>query len=233
MESQTAVKYLAIKELILERIKQKQWPPGSLLPTEIQLAEEFGCARATVNRALAQLAEDGIIDRRRKAGSRVNSLPQRSVRVNIVCAMREIEAKGTDYRYQQLRRSFGLAPEWLCDLVDLPKDIEMLYLQSLHFADDQPFQFQEAWLNATDYPEVVDMDFIKQDPFNWVLREMPFLDTTLYLKAQAAHKHVAKCLDIATGDPVLFRSYHGSWSSKTVCFFRRIYRSDYEMISQG
>ncbi|WP_319530266.1 GntR family transcriptional regulator [uncultured Cohaesibacter sp.] len=233
MASQTAVKYLAIKEQIVDRIRKKHWPPGSLLPSEIQLAEEFCCARATVNRALAQLSEDGIIDRRRKAGSRVNTLPQRSVRIDIICAQREVERRGADYRYQQLRRAYGPAPEWIRELLKIPSDVEMLYVQSLHFANDSPFQFQEAWLNATDHPEVVDLDFTQRDPFNWVLGEMPFLDTSLFLKAQSAHKHVAKCLEIDEGDPVLFRNYHGSWSSKTVCFFRRIYRDDYEIISHG
>ena len=56
---------------LLRRINDKEWRPGSMLPNETDLAEEFGCARTTVNRAMRELADAGILDRKRKAGTRV------------------------------------------------------------------------------------------------------------------------------------------------------------------
>jgi GntR family transcriptional regulator, histidine utilization repressor len=50
----------AIQAEVLQRIRNRQWPPGELIPNEADLAEEFGCARATVNRALRELAEAGM-----------------------------------------------------------------------------------------------------------------------------------------------------------------------------
>ena len=46
-----------------------------MIPGEEALAREFGCARATVNRALRDLAEAGVLERRRKAGTRVALQP--------------------------------------------------------------------------------------------------------------------------------------------------------------
>mgnify|MGYP002150763077 CR=1 FL=1 len=47
----------SVQEDVLGRIQNGTWPPGELIPTETELAAEFGCARATVNRALQALAD--------------------------------------------------------------------------------------------------------------------------------------------------------------------------------
>ena len=64
-----------IRAEVLRRIRVRDWPPGAMIPTEEELATEFGVARATVNRALRELAVAGVLERRRKAGTRVAALP--------------------------------------------------------------------------------------------------------------------------------------------------------------
>ena len=64
-----------VQEDVLARIQNGTWPAGELIPTETELAAEYGCARATVNRALQVLADSGILERRRKVGTRVVVLP--------------------------------------------------------------------------------------------------------------------------------------------------------------
>lgn len=46
-------------------------PPGSMLPGEIDLAEQFGVSRVTARRALNELAREGLVDRKRRSGTRV------------------------------------------------------------------------------------------------------------------------------------------------------------------
>mgnify|MGYP000374306696 CR=1 FL=1 len=66
-----------IRAEVLSRIRSKAWPLGTLIPGEEALAQEFGVARATVNRALSELARSGVLERKRKAGTRVAALPVR------------------------------------------------------------------------------------------------------------------------------------------------------------
>ena len=63
--------YLDVKAVILGRIRGGELAPGDTVPGEAALAGEFGCARVTVNRALRELAEAGVVERRRRAGTRV------------------------------------------------------------------------------------------------------------------------------------------------------------------
>ena len=50
MSTDQKTSYLDVKNSILKRIHDTVWEPGSLMPGEVALSEEFGCARATVSR---------------------------------------------------------------------------------------------------------------------------------------------------------------------------------------
>ena len=95
----TAGTYREIKADILRRITQGEWKPGSLVPNESDLAEHYGAARATVNRAMRELAEDGLIERKRKAGTRVRLSPLRQAKFDIPIVRQQIEEQGSTYRY--------------------------------------------------------------------------------------------------------------------------------------
>ena len=61
----------ALAGRLMQEISAGQYPPGSLLPSEADLARQTGLARGTVRMALATLAKEGLVDRRRGSGTRV------------------------------------------------------------------------------------------------------------------------------------------------------------------
>ncbi|GAA5066668.1 phosphonate metabolism transcriptional regulator PhnF [Roseibacterium beibuensis] len=67
--------WTAIRDRLSEEIADGHYGPGDKLPTELQLAERFGVNRHTVRRALANLAEAGIVHARRGAGVFVRHRP--------------------------------------------------------------------------------------------------------------------------------------------------------------
>jgi len=64
--------YFQLKTLLLEEILNGTYPPGSRLPTEHELCDRLGVSRTPVSRALSELADEGVILRRRRSGSFVN-----------------------------------------------------------------------------------------------------------------------------------------------------------------
>ena len=98
-----------IRAEVLRRISTQEWPAGVLIPTEEALAQEFGCARATVSRALRELAQAGVVERRRKAGTRVAVLPVRRATLEIPVIRQEVQARGQAHGFQLLRAE-RLAP---------------------------------------------------------------------------------------------------------------------------
>ncbi len=63
-----------IEKIVRERIGTI-YAPGERIPTEIELAKEFKVSLQTIRRALGDLVEQGVIDRRRGSGSYARLAP--------------------------------------------------------------------------------------------------------------------------------------------------------------
>ena len=74
--------WLGVQEEVLRRIRDREWQPGEQIPNEADLALELNCARTTVNRALRSIADSGLIQRRRKAGTFVALNPVQVLNVS-------------------------------------------------------------------------------------------------------------------------------------------------------
>lgn len=64
-------KYLRIHGDLRDRIASGQWPPGSPLPAQHELAGQFGVSVMTLRQALQLLADDGLIETRHGSGTYV------------------------------------------------------------------------------------------------------------------------------------------------------------------
>jgi GntR family transcriptional regulator len=55
--------YFTLRNVLVSRIRSLEFPPGSRLPAERQLAETYGVSRITVRQALQGLTRDGLVRR--------------------------------------------------------------------------------------------------------------------------------------------------------------------------
>uniref|UniRef100_UPI0026180D6D GntR family transcriptional regulator n=1 Tax=uncultured Bradyrhizobium sp. TaxID=199684 RepID=UPI0026180D6D len=92
--------YKRIRLDIETRILTGEWPPGHRIPFEHQLMARYRCSRMTVNKALSELAQADLIERRRRAGSFVRRPQHMSAVLKIADIRAEITALGRAYGYQ-------------------------------------------------------------------------------------------------------------------------------------
>ncbi len=225
-------RYQAIKADVLQRIRDNIWPPGTLMPGEIELAKEFDCARATVNRAMRELAEEGVIDRKRKSGTRVKTSPTRQAKFTIPLIRREIETAGKSYRYALIHREQQAAPRWLCGRLGLPSAAQVLHLQCMHYADGSPFQYETRWINISAVPEAKDESFETTGPNEWLINQVPFTDAELTFSAASATKDIAAMMSLEIGASLL-TSERTTWLSAVPVTYAQFYfHQSYKMTTR-
>ena len=218
-----------IKAKLLERIRDRTWAPGELMPREVALAEEFGCARTTVNRALRELSDDGLIERKRKAGTRVRMSPQRSARFKIPLVRDEIEATGALYRYNLVSQIALAAPDWLSARLDLKDGAPVLHVRCMHYANGAPFQYEDRWINCSAVPPMTEHTFIGESPNEWLVREVPFSNAEISFFAEAADPTTAEFLQIAPGEAV-FTTERATWrEDQPITLARMHFRRGYRV----
>ena len=226
------ISYLDVKKAILERIRAGTWPPGASLPGEIDLAKEFGCARATVSRAMRELVTDGILERRRKVGTRVRSAPTRRAEFTIPLIREEIIATGAQYGYALVEREIQIVPVWLRAQLDLPAKARVLRLCCVHLADNVPFQVEDRWINLSAVPEAASFDFEETGPNDWLVRKVPFTNAELSFSATGAQPRIAEMLGAAHGSAV-FTLERTTWlEGAGVTFARLHFAPHYKMTTR-
>jgi len=193
----------AIQEEVLRRIHAREWKPGDVIPNEADLAREFGCARATVNRALRSLAESGVLERRRKAGTRVALHPVTKATVDVPVIRREVEERGLDHGYERIARHDGApAPLWTAAAMGLARGVPLLHVTGLHRADGAPYVYEDRWINIATVPEAKAQDFRRTSANEWLLTHAPYTHGDIAFTAMAADGEPAEHLEAAPGAPL-------------------------------
>lgn len=224
--------YKDVKSDILSKITKGEWAPGSLVPNEVDLATAYGCARATVNRAMRELADDGLIERRRKAGTRVRMTPVRQARFDIPIVRAEIEEKGADYRYSLVSSSVAPAPDWLRARLKLSGNSDVLRLVCMHYADGDPYQHEDRWINLEALPQARSVDFDEIGPNEWLVATIPFSDVEISFSAGLADQEMTDYLTCATGDPVFVIERSTWWEGQAVTYVHLTYRPGHRMTTR-
>jgi GntR family histidine utilization transcriptional repressor len=192
------VSYTDVKTAILARIRGGELAPGDAVPGEAALADAFGCARVTVNRALRELAEAGVVERRRRAGTRVLDPGPRDAALAVPLVRTEIEAAGAAYRYELLERRVAVAPAAL----GLGPGASALNLRCRHWAGARVHQLEERWINLETVPAARAVDFTAESPNDWLVRAIPLSQVEHTFSAANASPAEAKLLGLAPGDAV-------------------------------
>jgi GntR family histidine utilization transcriptional repressor len=219
----------SVQDEVRRRIQSRQWKPGDIIPGESELAREFGCARATVNRALQDLAEAGLLDRRRKAGTRVALHPVRKATLDIPVIRREIEGKGLAYGYVLLSRDMAVPAADIMARLQTRPGAAMLHLTALHLADGRPYVFENRWINLTAAPTVENADFAALSANEWLVTNIPFEGGDIAFSAMTAGPREADVLDCRPGDG-LFVIDRTTWSAgKTITTVRLAFAPGYRM----
>ena len=86
-----APKYVQIQNYILQKIESGEYTAGDKIPSEIELARQFDVSRLTVNTAVKELANSGIVERVQGKGTFVrfehsNNKPHRLLEHGVIKA---------------------------------------------------------------------------------------------------------------------------------------------------
>lgn len=206
-----------VRAEVLRRIRARDWAPGDLIPGEEALSAEFGVARATVNRALTALAEAGVIERRKRAGTRVAQLPVRRARLEIPVIRLDVLGRGLAYGFKLLADRAGPAPVPVTARLGLPEGTHLRYLETLHLAGGRPYVFETRWLNPAVLPAPAP-DFAAVSANEWLVTHVSLVSGDIAFTAEPAGPREAEVMGVAPGTPLLVaeRTTHGTHGPVTL-----------------
>ena len=208
---------------IQDNILSGRWEPGRRIPVELELMEQYGCARMTVNKVLTQLAQAGIIERHRKVGSFVGRPQSQSAVLAIQDIKSEVDALNLPYRYEILERSKRRATRADRALLSTEEAVPVLELVCRHFAKDQPFCIEYRLINLQTVAGAAAESFAEISPGAWLLRQVPWNVAEHRIRAAGAPADVAAPLKVKPGSPCLIVERTTRSMASPITFVRLTY----------
>jgi len=204
-----------IREDIEGKIRSGEWRPGDRIPIEQELAARYGCARATVSKAVGELVAVGLVERRRKAGSFVAHPPVHSAVMTVPDLAELISARGEAYRWEA--RSIRHQPA---------ARGTALHVEGVHFAGGEPFAIERRVIELAEVPAAAEADFTAEAPGTWLLAHIPWTSARHAIRAVAASRAEARTLAIASGAPCL-ELVRDTWrDGREVTHVQQLFRGD-------
>lgn len=219
-----------VRAEVLRRIRARDWLPGAMIPNEEALAQEFGVARATVNRALRDLAESGLLERRRKAGTRVAALPVRRATLEIPVIRQEVEARGQVHAFRLLDERMALPPVPVAGQLGWASGAAKLYLETLHLADGKPYAHETRWLDPVHLPDPRP-DFASISVNEWLVTHVAFATGDIAFAAEAADPRSAEVLGVPQGAALFVTERTTFTTESAITFVRLIHAPGYRMVT--
>lgn len=218
--------YFQLKNIILGKIKDGEFPEGSLITSERDLGDSLGISRMTVRQALNQLVTEGVLYREKGKGTFVSK--------------KKIEQRNI-MSFSDTVRNRGLTPstivlhfEKITDRLDIKNILninenEKLYnFKRLRLADDIPIAIEEVFIPERYCPGLEAYDL--SSSLYRLLNEkyslsISYIDNVI--EAAKPVKEEKKLLKLAETTPVL-RITNLSHNSDGVRLFyeKDVYRSD-------
>lgn len=177
--------------------------PGDLIPSEVEVAARFKVSRMTARQAMMNLLREGLVDRRRGAGTFIANTPIHRTEGVLFSFTEDMRRRGKTPSSEML--SAGLAPVGSRDreALKLKGRPKVVVIKRIRLADDIPLSIERVAL----IPECKEV--LKSDLVNGSLHEMLRAighgpsTANCWLQARVADRSEAKLLNIPSGTPLL------------------------------
>ncbi|MDG5975002.1 GntR family transcriptional regulator [Hydrogenophaga taeniospiralis CCUG 15921] len=153
-------RYASLAQALRARVVAGEWPPGSALPAESQLASEHSVALGTMRRALELLVEQGFIERIHGKGTFVR---QGLAGASMLRFFRFDGGTGEVPLSRILQRSLVSAPAAVSRALGIGTGEPVLRLHRLRLMGGQPCLLEELWLPLDLFEPLADDDLSTWD----------------------------------------------------------------------
>ncbi|WP_267379072.1 GntR family transcriptional regulator [Sphingomonas sp. GC_Shp_6] len=154
--SDPAPLYVQFARLLREAIAGGVLEEGAALPAERDLAIEFGISRITIRKAMAELVEEGLLVRRRGAGTTVSRRIEKSF-ARISSFSEDMIARGRSPSSSWISRAAGLVmPEEAMQL-GLSPGAPVLRFHRVRHADEIPMALEFSTIPGWCLPGIEDV----------------------------------------------------------------------------
>ncbi|MGA2745071.1 MAG: GntR family transcriptional regulator [Candidatus Sulfotelmatobacter sp.] len=220
--------YQRIQSTIVRRLERGLLKPGDLVDSERELARIHGVSLMTARHALTGLEREGLVVRRRGAGTFV--APPKIHFNKLMSYTEEMSRRGlaVSSRLLSLEVIETEQPE-IAARLSLPSTSRLVKVERLRLGEDEPFAIETCYLSADEFGDLTQARLDHTSLFSVLEQEhgLQIGHADEEIDATVADAHTARLLGIPAGAAVLrIRQQIFSTKAKPMIYVLGLYRSD-------
>src|SRR5215475_8889950 len=138
--------YAQVENVIIDRIANGSLAPGSRLPSEDNLVQEYAVSRTTIRAAIQSLVQRGLVEIRRGKGTFVTHPKMTQELTELTGFVEDMQALGRQPTAKVLDRQIVAASQFVARRLALPQGAPVVRIQRVRLADRIPLSFDETYL---------------------------------------------------------------------------------------
>lgn len=212
MSTTHAPLYIQIQDFLREGIQAQRFKAGDRLPSETEIARRFATTRATVARALQQLAYEGVISRRAGSGTFVGSghgLLDSVAMDRLEGQEERLIASGQKITYEVLAWEHAEADEEAATRLGIAVGAPVQRLERLRRADGEAIALERRIVPEA-VAALIEREWLERHPIQEVLTRLLGIrigHIVNVVRAASAGARVARQIECARGEPLLVREH--------------------------
>jgi GntR family transcriptional regulator, histidine utilization repressor len=200
---QASARYLQVKHYVLERIAGGTLRAGERVPSENELVRQLAVSRMTANRALKELAADGVLVRVAGVGTFVAEQRVHAHPLEVRNIADEIRARGHEYRVRVVSLSTVAATRELAERFEVKPGAALDYSLLTHFEGPLPLQVEERYVNPLAAPGYLANDFTRTTPHEFLIRVAPLQRAEHTVRALVPEWRIRRLLKLEADEACL------------------------------
>jgi GntR family transcriptional regulator len=201
--------YVKIRESLREKIISGEIERGQKLPSEDDMAAQYGVSRMTVRQGTSDLIDDGLLYRRHGVGTFVTLPHIERDHSHLTDFFENSSLQGINARASILEiEVIPALPKIAHKLMVKPNDL-VIHIKTLREADEILITLHDSYI-----PHNLFSDLIQEDLLAFEIQHLwakfaekgyPVKQATQKIEAQLAGQYLANLMEINPGSPILFK----------------------------
>ncbi|AGB40263.1 transcriptional regulator [Halobacteroides halobius DSM 5150] len=218
--------YYQLENLIREKIENGKYKVGDKIPSERKFSEKVNLSRMTIRKAIGNLVEKGILERRRGQGtfvsdSKLDSFP------GLIGFNEHIEMKNMTPSSKVIEQKTIPANYEIAENLKIEEGEEVILTSRLRLADGNPIGFEKSYIPYYICPKLKEIDLSQGSIYQTLTAEgYKPNKANQEIEAILADKHITELLGGKVDQPIL-KNTRVTFSGNTrVEFSFNFYRGD-------
>jgi GntR family transcriptional regulator len=199
--------YQQLKDKIIDDIESGKLKHGDKLPSERELAEQYGISRMTARHTLSILEREGVVERRVGSGTFISNVKIEMDFITFNSFTRTMLGRGLTPSTQVLSISKNPAKQALASKLHILEGEELVVIKRLRLVNGIPISIEESFVPYK-YCPGMDQQLTNNDSLYQMLESkygITLVRATEYMKVKLAEEKDCKLLRIRSESPCVLR----------------------------